>query len=156
MKAKNKGNEDMNRAMQLTFIAVIFFWFAAIVSAPCVAQTPTPTSTATPLQAQTLIPSDMFSKNVVAIGAAIGAIFVILIAFAILVYVGVRGGNNLDKGGLRRAIAGTFVVGFSILAILSFVFGILREHIITAYIELVGIVIGFYFGQRSAATQQSD
>ncbi len=156
MKAKNKGNEDMNRAMQLTFIAVIFFWFAAIVSAPCVAQTPTPTSTATPLQAQTLIPSDMFSKDVVAIGAAIGAIFVILIAFAILVYVGVRGGNNLDKGGLRRAIAGTFVVGFSILAILSFVFGILREHIITAYIELVGIVIGFYFGQRSAATQQSD
>ncbi len=154
MKTKNKGDGDMNRAMQLTLIAVIFFWFAAIVSAPCVAQTPTPT--ATPLQAQSLIPSEMFPEDVVAIGAAIGAIFVILIIFALLVYVGVRGGNNLDKGGLRRAIAGTFVVGFSILAILSFVFGILREHIITAYIELVGIVIGFYFGQRSAAQQQSD
>ena len=170
MKAKNRGNKDMNRAMQYsremyacgdclnpeingfnkhlflerklalkeklfpsTLIAVIFFCFAAIMSAPCVAQTPTPTET--------------FPKN-----AAIGAIIGILIAFALLIYVGVRVDKNLDKGELRRAIAGTFVVGFSILAILSFVFDILREHIVTAYIELVGIVIGFYFGQRSAAT----
>ena len=60
--------------------------------------------------------------------------------------------EKLNKEELRRAIAGSFIVGFGIIAVLSFVFNVLREQIIPAYIEFVGVVIGFYFGQRTAET----
>ena len=33
-------------------------------------------------------------------------------------------------------------------------YGFYRNEIITAYIEFVGIVVGFYFGQRAAETKK--
>ena len=158
MKAK-KGKKDVNKAMQrevyvsgnrfksqielfnkhlfLASLTLIFFCFVAIASAPCVAKTPSPTPT----------PATTISS-----GAAIVAAIVVLIAFALLIYAGVRADKELNKGEMRRAIAGTFVVGFTVLMILSLHYGIYQSEIIVAYIEFVGIVIGFYFGQRSAAT----
>jgi hypothetical protein len=133
---KNKGKK---KALSLLLTGVLLFCVVAMVSAPCGAQTPTPT------------PAEVFPPEA-AFGAFISAIGVILAVFVFLVYIGYRADKDLKTGEFRRAVAGLFVVGFSTLAILSFVFNILRALIIPAYIELVGIIIGFYFGQRSVAS----
>lgn len=57
--------------------------------------------------------------------------------------------KDLNKGEMRRAIAGTFVVGFTLLLILSLFYEFKNKDIITAYIQLTGIVIAFYFGTRT-------
>ena len=133
MKANKKGyTVSVSTGLLLLGLVAI-----VIVSTPCVAQA----------QAS----AEEFPAGA-AMGAAAIAIIVIFAAFLVLLYLGCRGDHNLDKGEFRRAVAGSFVVGFSIIAILSFVFNVLREFIIPAYIELVGIVIGFYFGQRTVET----
>ena len=78
---------------------------------------------------------------------------IILAVFAGLVLLGylAKERGRLDMGEMRRAIAGTLVVGFTILLIFSLKYGIMQTEIIIAYIELVGIVIGFYFGAKTAA-----
>ena len=123
----------------MTVVGILFFCFVAIASVPCAAQTPTPEPTPAPT-----IPTL----------AAIIAAIVILAAFALLIYVGVKADEKLNKGEMRRAIAGTFVVGFTVLLILSLTYdcGYQRE-IVMMYIELVGIIVGFYFGQRAAETK---
>ncbi|NIA10578.1 MAG: hypothetical protein GWP10_12835 [Nitrospiraceae bacterium] len=61
--------------------------------------------------------------------------------------------HKLDKGEMRRAIAGTFVVGFIILTISSCTgFDIFQKEIVQAYTQLTFIVVGFYFGARTAVT----
>jgi hypothetical protein len=131
---KDKGKK---KALSLLLAGVLLFCVVAIVSVPCGAQTPTP--------------AEVFPEEA-AFGAFIGAIIAILAVFVFLVYIGYRADKDLKTGEFRRAVAGLFVVGFSTIAILSFVFNILRDFIIPAYIELVGIIIGFYFGQRSVAS----
>ncbi|MCK4734989.1 MAG: hypothetical protein KAT65_21230 [Methanophagales archaeon] len=169
MKAK-KGKKDVNKAMQrerdiignwlksgmngfntslfnsvdgkyftVAIIAILFFCFVAMASAQDNATTP---------KGLSLTGGDI----VVVIVAAI----VILAAFVWLIRLGYSADKELEKGELRRAIAGTFVVGFSIIAFLSYVSGVLRVQIVTAYIELVGIIIGFYFGQRAAETKPKE
>ena len=88
-------------------------------------------------------------------GIAIG---VLVIAFGLLVFLGywAKERGRLDMGEMRRAIAGTFVVGFTILVILCLTYDIYRSEVILAYIELVGIVIGFYFGTRTAAEKRAE
>ena len=81
---------------------------------------------------------------------------VILTILSIMIGLGFWADKTLDKGEIRRAIAVTLVAGFSILAVLSFVFDILRVQIVTAFIELVGIVVGFYFGVRTAAEKRAE
>ena len=81
---------------------------------------------------------------------------VILAIFVLMIGLGFWADKKLDKGEIRRAIAVTLVAGFSILAVLSFVFDILRVQIVTAFIELVGIVVGFYFGVRTAAEKRAE
>lgn len=61
--------------------------------------------------------------------------------------------HKLDKGEMRRAIAGTFVVGFIILTVSSCTgCGIFQKEIVQAYTQLTFIVVGFYFGARTAVT----
>ena len=113
----------------------------AIASAQDDAQTPTTALTPTP-------------PTTISSGAAIAAAIVVFIAFGLLIGIGFLADHNLNKGEMRRAIAGTFVVGFTMLMILSLHYGFYRNEIITAYIEFVGIVVGFYFGQRAAETKK--
>ncbi len=47
-------------------------------------------------------------------------------------------------------------MGFTILTILCLKYGINRTAVVLAYIELVGLVIGFYFGTRTAAEKRAE
>ena len=148
MKAKNHPFRNSSDRKFFVFavtiiIALLFscFCFMAIASAQDDAQTPTTALTPTP-------------PTTISSGAAIAAAIVVFIAFGLLIGIGFFADHNLNKGEMRRAIAGTFVVGFTMLMILSLHYGFYRNEIITAYIEFVGIVVGFYFGQRAAETKK--
>ena len=148
MKAKNHPFRNSSDRKFFVFavtiiIALLFscFCFMAIASAQDDAQTPTTALTPTP-------------PTTISSGAAIAAAIVVFIAFGLLISIGFLADRNLNKGEMRRAIAGTFVVGFTMLMILSLHYGFYRNEIITAYIEFVGIVVGFYFGQRAAETKK--
>jgi len=67
-----------------------------------------------------------------------------------IIVMGFSADKKLNAGEMRRAIAGTFAVGFTMLMILSLHYGFYQREII----EFVGIVIGFYFGQRAAETKE--
>ncbi len=88
--------------------------------------------------------------------AFIVAASIIIIAFMGILILGWLKDRNLDKGEMRRAIAGTFVVGFTMLMVLCLRFGIYQKEVVIAYIELVGIVIGFYFGAKIAGEKKTD
>ena len=81
---------------------------------------------------------------------------VIVLCFGMILYLGWREDHKLDKGEMRRAIAGTFVIGFTILTILCLNYGIYQTEILAAYIQLVGIVIGFYFGAKTAVEKRAE
>jgi len=149
MKAKSHPFRNSSDRKYFVFavtiiIALLFFCFCfmAIASAQDDAQTPTTALTHTPTPPTTI-----------SSGAAIAATIVVLIAFGLLIVIGFLADRNLNMGEMRRAIAGTFVVGFTMLMILSLHYGFYQSEIITAYIEFVGIVVGFYFGQRAAETK---
>lgn len=75
----------------------------------------------------------------------------IVCVFGGLMYAGYKADADLNKGEMRRAIAGTFSVGFIILMLLSLNYSFdQNKEIVTTYIQLVGVVIGFYFGTRTA------
>jgi len=75
---------------------------------------------------------------------------VVVGTFAVLIIIGYKNDKALDRGELRRAIAGSFVVGFTVLVILSAWYEFGSNNLVTAYIQLAGVVIGFYFGSRTA------
>ena len=75
----------------------------------------------------------------------------IVSVFGGLMYAGYKADADLNKGEMRRSIAGTFSVGFIILMLLSLNYSFdQNKEIVTTYIQLVGVVIGFYFGTRTA------
>lgn len=84
--------------------------------------------------------------------AAIG----ILLIFWWLIRIGAKADKKLDKGEMRKAIAGTFVVGFSMLMILSIKYDMPDNNITTMYVQLAGIVVAFYFGARAVAVKPAE
>lgn len=95
-------------------------------------------------------PTPMIPSAAKVAGAAFGLMFV---TFWGMILLGWWKDHKLNKGEMRRAIAGTFVVGFMILTVSSCIgFDICRNEIIQAYIQLTFIVVGIYFGARTAAT----
>ncbi len=92
-----------------------------------------------------LLQPDDWNVLCILVGAAVGT-------FALLILIGYYSGDrNLDKGKMRRAIAGSFVVGFTVLVALSVVYDKFESNnLVTAYIQLAGVVIGFYFGSKTA------
>ena len=84
------------------------------------------------------------------------AAIVILSIFAGMIYIGSKADKKLDKGEMRKAIAGTFVVGFSMLMVLSIKYDIPDNNITTMYVQLAGIVVAFYFGTRAVAVNQAE
>ncbi|HJH25977.1 MAG TPA: hypothetical protein C5S37_04200 [Methanophagales archaeon] len=86
--------------------------------------------------------------TIIFVVSAILGIFVLLIAL------GYRADKDLNKGEMRRAIAGTLVIGFVILVFLSLCYEISNQPLVIAFIELVGIVVGFYFGSKTVAEKR--
>lgn len=65
--------------------------------------------------------------------------------------------RDMDQGQIRSAIAGTLVFGFIMLTLFSLYYGVTKDNIIVAqYGNFVGIVIGFYFGARTASQAASE
>jgi glucose uptake protein GlcU len=67
--------------------------------------------------------------------------------------------GTLNKGELRRAVAGSLVLAFTLLALFSIVMGKENEigkEIVIAYIQLVGIAVGFYFGAKTAEKEEEE
>lgn len=60
---------------------------------------------------------------------------------------------NLRHGQIRSAIAGTLVFGFVILTFFSLYYPLNEDGVIfNQFSQVVGIIIGFYFGSRTAAS----
>jgi len=78
------------------------------------------------------------------------AIIIMAIVFLLLIYMGCAVDGSLDQGEMRRAIAGTFVLGFTMLIFFLARYDVKNEDIITAYLQMVGVIIGFYFGAKTA------
>ncbi len=79
-----------------------------------------------------------------------------ILVLMILIIMGYFADKNLNKSEMRRAIAGTIIVGIHALLAVSIIFNISRDIIIGAYIAAVNSIMGFYFGSRTAQTQQQD
>lgn len=87
-------------------------------------------------------------------GMTIFVVSAILGIFVLLIALGYLADKNLNKGEMRRAIAGTLVSGFVILVFLSLYYEISNQPLVIAFIELVGIVVGFYFGSKTVAEKK--
>ncbi len=92
-----------------------------------------------------------------------GMLLLIVISFLIfasLIFIGgwmPTDGNlfrfNLRHGQIRSAIAGTLVFGFVILTFFSLYYPLNEDGaIFNQFSQVVGIIIGFYFGSRTAAS----
>lgn len=55
-----------------------------------------------------------------------------------------------EVGTMRKTIAGLLVLGLVVVIFYSLSGKIINENIITQYIQLVGVIIAFYFGSRVA------
>ena len=87
------------------------------------------------------------------------AIAFVSFVFLFLIFLGCLADQTLSKGELRRAVAGALVLAFTILALFSIVMGDdigIGKEIVIAYIQLVGIAIGFYFGAKTAERDGDD
>ncbi|GEM_PF-1412368 len=87
------------------------------------------------------------------------AIAFVSFVFLFLIFLGCMADQTLSKGELRRAVAGSLVLAFTILALFSIVMGDeigIGKEIVIAYIQLVGIATGFYFGARTAERDEED
>ena len=82
---------------------------------------------------------------------AIVIVLIILVPFGLILYLGWYKDKKLDKGEMRRAIAGTFVIGFTLLMLLSVSSGIYQKEVVLMYIQLASVVVAFYFGAKVAA-----
>jgi hypothetical protein len=84
------------------------------------------------------------------------------LVFLMLIGIGTWRGSveklrDMDQGQIRSAIAGTLVFGFIMLTLFSLYYGVAKDNIIVAqYGNFVGIVIGFYFGARTASQAASE
>jgi len=77
-------------------------------------------------------------------------ILIAVLLFAALLGVGICRPEQMESDQMRRAIAGLLVFGFVAILIFSLYDKLPAENreIVSQYIQLVGIIIGFYFGAK--------
>ena len=142
----------------LVSIAVFLFLFILVVSAenetPTLTEADTIAQPPTPTEAGTESP-DSSNQTIQSEEVWVGSL-AIFVVFFIMIFLGYLVDRNLNKGEMRRAIAGSFVVGFSILMFLSLICDFSENQIITMYVQIAGIVIGFYFGSRTVGEKKEE
>jgi hypothetical protein len=82
------------------------------------------------------------------------AVLALLVFCAILLMLYVQTklkGEDSEIGGMRKTIAGLLVIGLIVVVLFALSGDIKNNEIITQYIQLVGIVIAFYFGSKAAS-----
>lgn len=84
------------------------------------------------------------------VGSIWAAIIILAIVFLLLIYLGFAVDGTLDQGEMRRAIAGTFVLGFTMLIFFLSRYEIENKEVVSAYLQMVGVIVGFYFGAKTA------
>ena len=93
------------------------------------------------------------------VDAWVGIAFVCFV-FLFLIFLGCMKDGTLSKGELRRAVAGSLTLAFTLLALFAMVMdekeGEIGKEIVIAYIQLVGIAVGFYFGAKTAEREEED
>ncbi|HPE52461.1 MAG TPA: hypothetical protein PLS83_13285, partial [Methanothrix soehngenii] len=82
------------------------------------------------------------SENMPPESSVWAAIIILAIVFLLLLYMGCAVDGSLDQGEMRRAIAGTFVLGFTMLIFFLARFEVKNNDIITSYLQMVGVIIG--------------
>ncbi len=93
---------------------------------------------------------NLFQKNLEGWEYAL-IMFLTLVVFLSLVYIGYKSNSSLNKGEMRRAIAGTFVASFVFLIFVLLRMGYSKmDNVITSFLGILGAIIGFYFGSRTA------
>ena len=98
------------------------------------------------------LPEDA-EKHKITFWQAIVIVLIILVTFGLSLYLGWYEDKKLDKGEMRRAIAGTFVIGFTLLMFLSVSSGIYQKEVVLMYIQLASVVVAFYFGAKKVAAE---
>jgi len=122
----------------LAVVAILLIVTGLPIACTQAAVTPTPTPEKIPLTAIT------------------AAVIAILFFFLLLIVLGYRADKSIDKGEMRRAIASMFAVGFVILVFLSLRYTILQEEVVTAFLGIASMAIGYYFGARTAVEKRAE
>lgn len=89
------------------------------------------------------------------LGIVLGLSFV---AFILLIVLGYAKNKNLDKGEMRRAITGFFIILFGLLVTSSFFLTRVDvpKEINGLFFGTIATIIGFYFGSRSSQPKPPD
>jgi hypothetical protein len=79
------------------------------------------------------------------------ALLGILAVFLTFVILGYQSNRSLNRGEMRRAIAGAFVFAFVVLIFVLLRLGYPRvNEVIAGFMAMVTTIVGFYFGSRTA------
>jgi hypothetical protein len=79
------------------------------------------------------------------------ALLGILGVFLVLVVMGYKSNRSLNRGEMRRAVAGAFVSAFLVLIFVLLHLGYSRvNEVIAGFMAMVTTIVGFYFGSRTA------
>ena len=79
------------------------------------------------------------------------ALAAILSTFVLMFYGGFTD-EKLNQDEMRHTFAASLLIGFIILTLGTLINSNLQDNtIVSAYIQMVGVVVGFYFGHKSAS-----
>ncbi len=92
--------------------------------------------------------SEDTTKNKIDLWLALFIGIVITGGFFAILILGWLKEKKIDKGIMRRAMAGTFVIGYTFLVMLTMWTGFFQKEVILMYIQLVSMVVAFYFGSK--------
>ncbi len=81
-------------------------------------------------------------------------VFVALLIFGAVLLMNHLQAVDQEQGQMRRMIAGILVMGLLIVVLYSLFGDITNKDLVTQYLQLVGIIVGFYFGARFATQEK--
>ncbi|NOZ58560.1 MAG: hypothetical protein GXO66_03145 [Euryarchaeota archaeon] len=81
----------------------------------------------------------------------------VLVVFLVFVLLGYHSNRSLNRGEMRRAIAGTFVFSFAVLMFVLLHLGYTGiGEVVSGFMAMVTTIVGFYFGSRTAQMRETE